>query len=170
MNLPSRIGAIARSSELITLLVVLLSACASDKTSTQPMNLDEFATQYTAAWCSHKAAVVASFFDSEGSFKINQDSPAVGRPAIRVSVQKYMTAFPDLIVKMDKLTGDSSRATYYWTLTGTNTGAGGTGSRVRISGYEEWRFGAGHHIAESEEHFDEADYQRQLKAGAGGST
>jgi hypothetical protein len=41
---------------------------------------------------------------------------------------------------------------------------------VRISGYEEWRFGADHHIAESKGHFDEADYQRQLKAGAVGST
>ena len=133
-------------------------------------HLDEFATQYTAAWCSHKAAVVASFFAPDGSLKINQGNASVGRPAITVAVQKFMTAFPDLIVKMDKLTGDSSRAAYYWTLTGTNTGPGGTGHTVRISGYEEWQFGAGHHIAESRGHFDEADYQRQLNMGAGGST
>ena len=169
MIVRSRICALARPSKLITLLLVMLTACASEKTS-DPMNLDEFATQYTAAWCSHKAAVVASFFAPEGSLEINQDSASVGRPAITVTVQKFMTAFPDLIVKLDKLTGDSNRATYYWTLTGTNTGPGGSGHTVRISGYEEWQFGAGHHIAESRGHFDEADYQRQLKMGAGGST
>jgi hypothetical protein len=27
---------------------------------------------------------------------------------------------------------------YHWTFTGTNTGAGGTGKPVRISGFEEW--------------------------------
>lgn len=30
---------------------------------------------------------------------------------------------------------------YHWTLEGTNTGPGGTGHKVRISGYEEWKFG-----------------------------
>jgi hypothetical protein len=44
------------------------------------------------------------------------------------------------------------------------------GKSVRISGYEEWRFGTDHHIAESKGHFEEAAYQRQLKAGAVGST
>ena len=54
---------------------------------------------------------------------------------------------------------------YKWTLEGTNSGPGGTGKRVRISGYEEWRMGADGKIAESLGHFDEADYQRQLERG-----
>jgi hypothetical protein len=33
---------------------------------------------------------------------------------------------------------------------------------VRITGYEQWRFGADGLIAESQGHFDAADYQRQL--------
>jgi uncharacterized protein (TIGR02246 family) len=161
-------GVIARSSKCIFFLLVMLSACASDKP--RPLTAEGFATQYTAAWCSHKAAAVAGFFTPDGSLTINQGAPSVGRTAIRVSVQKFMTAFPDLVVKMDKVTGDSSRATYYWTLIGTNSGPGGTGKKVQISGREEWQFGAGHHIAESKGHFDEADYQRQLKTGAIGST
>ena len=68
---------------------------------------------------------------------------------------------------MDKVTGDSSQATYEWTLTGTYTAPGGAGKPIRISGYEQWRFGADHHIAESKGHFDEADYRRQQNAGAG---
>jgi hypothetical protein len=59
--------------------------------------------------------------------------------------------------------------TYRWTLTGTNTEPGGTGKSVRISGYEEWRFGSDGLIAESKGHIDAAEYSRQLKAGAGGT-
>jgi hypothetical protein len=63
---------------------------------------------------------------------------------------------------MDRLVVDRGRITYHWILTGANTGPGGTGKPVRISGYEEWRFGSDGLIAESKGHFDAADYQRQL--------
>jgi SnoaL-like domain len=155
-----------RDHIILVPLLLMLTACASEETA-EPLGLDEFATQYTAAWCSHNAAVVASFFDPKGSLQINQGSPAVGRRAVRDSVQKFMTALPDLVVRLDKVTGDSSQATYEWTLTGTYTAPGGTGRPIRISGYEEWRFGADHHIVESKGHFDEADYRRQTSAGTG---
>lgn len=51
------------------------------------------------------------------------------------------------------------------TLAGANTGPGGTGKRVRISGFEEWRIGADGLIAESRGHFDSAEYLRQLERG-----
>jgi hypothetical protein len=76
-----------------------------------------------------------------------------------------MTAFPDLVVEMDRLTVNGTKTEYHWTLTGTNTGPGGTGKLVRIRGFEEWRFAPDGLIAESVGHFDAADYQRQLKAG-----
>jgi hypothetical protein len=76
-----------------------------------------------------------------------------------------MSAFPDMVVKMDRLKLDGSSIEYHWTLTGTNTGPGGTGRAVRISGYEEWRIGADGVIDESKGHFDEAEYQRQLGGG-----
>jgi hypothetical protein len=59
-----------------------------------------------------------------------------------------------------------SRAEYRWTLTGTNTGPGGTGHRVRVSGFELWRIGEDGLIAESHGHFNSAAYQRQLEGGA----
>ena len=73
-----------------------------------------------------------------------------------------MSAFPDIVVKMDRLEVDGSRVKYHWTLTGTNTGPGGTGRPVRISGFEYWRMGADGLIEESKGQFDEAEYQRQL--------
>ena len=127
-----------------------------------PAQLHEFATRYTAAWCSQNAPSVAAFFAEGGSLKINDGNPSVGRTAITAAAQGFMSDFPDLVVRMDRLGVNGERITYHWTLTGTNAGPGGTGIPVRISGYEEWRFDADGLIAESRGHFDEAEYQRQL--------
>lgn len=125
--------------------------------------LKTFATKYTAAWCSQNAANVASFFAENGSLKINNGAPSVGRKAITAAAQEFMTAFPDMIVKMDNTSVVGDHTIYRWTLIGTNTGPGGTGNSVRISGFEEWTIDRDGLIAESKGHFDEADYQRQLK-------
>lgn len=63
---------------------------------------------------------------------------------------------------MDRLEVNGSRIEYHWTLTGTNTGPGGTGRSIRISGLERWRIGSDGLIEESKGQFDEAEYQRQL--------
>jgi hypothetical protein len=125
--------------------------------------LKNFATKYTSAWCSQNAASVAAFYAENGSLKINNGVPSVGRKAITAAAQEFMTAFPDMIVKMDGTSVDSDHAIYRWTLIGTNTGPGGSGNPVRISGYEQWTIGSDGLIAESKGHFDEADYQRQVK-------
>jgi hypothetical protein len=57
--------------------------------------LNDFAARYTAAWCSQNAASVASFFGANGSLKINEGAPSVGRAAITDAAQGFMTAFPD---------------------------------------------------------------------------
>ena len=76
-----------------------------------------------------------------------------------------MTAFPDMKVHMNDLVVEPDAVTYCWTLTGTNTGSGGTGQRVRISGFEEWQIGADGLIAGSQGHFNSAEYQRQFGHG-----
>ena len=128
--------------------------------------LTDFATRYTAAWCSHNAASVAAFFGEHGSLKINDAAPAVGRDAVAKAAQGFMTAFPDLVVMMDSVGQSADGVRYNWTLTGTNTGPDGTGKSVRISGFELWRFGADGLVAESLGHFNAADYQRQLGKGS----
>jgi len=118
-----------------------------------------------AAWCSHDAASVAGFYSPGGSLTVNHDVPAIGRNAITEVAQSFMTAFPDLRVVMDKVHVQRDRAEYHWTLIGTNTGPGGTGHRVRISGVERWQIGADGLIASSQGHFDAAEYRRQLEHG-----
>jgi uncharacterized protein (TIGR02246 family) len=123
-----------------------------------------FATRYTAAWCSQDPSQVASFFAEDGSLSINAAPPSVGRAAITASARGFMSAFPDIVVHMDALESRGPSFVYRWTLSGTNTGPGGTGNRVRIIGYEEWIIGADGLISKSLGHFDEAEYRRQLEA------
>jgi predicted ester cyclase len=127
--------------------------------------LQAFAGRYTAAWCSQDAARVAAFFSPSGSLAINGGAPAVGRGAVTAAVQDFMTAFPDLELTMDDLLDQGETVIYKWTFSGANTGPGGTGKRVRFSGFEEWRIGGDGLVAESQGHFDSTAYQRQLEPG-----
>lgn len=133
-----------------------------------PMNSDDlrdFAARYTEAWCSHDPARVASFFSEDGSLKVNDGEPAVGRDAIAEVAKGFMTAFPDLEIRMNDLEVLSQQVNYHWTLIGTNNGPGGTGNAVRITGYEEWKMGVDGKIAASLGHFDDEEYRRQLQHG-----
>jgi nuclear transport factor 2 (NTF2) superfamily protein len=129
---------------------------------TADSRLHDFAVRYAAAWCSQDPARVAAFFAPAGSLKVNDAAPAVGRDAITEVARGFMTAFPDMRVLMDGVSGSGDRAVFRWTLVGTNSGAGGKGHAVRISGFEEWRFDANGLVAESLGYFDAADYQRQI--------
>jgi predicted ester cyclase len=122
-----------------------------------------FAERYAKAWCSQNPEGVAAFFAENGSLKVNNAPPAVGRAAIAKEAQAFMTTFPDMIVMMDDISPDPDGTKFHWTLTGTNTGPGGTGKRVRISGYEVWQFDNAGLIEKSQGHFDAAEYARQLK-------
>jgi len=128
--------------------------------------LNKFAKRYAKAWCSQDPEKVAAFFAEFGSISINNGPAAVGRAAIAREAQAFMTTFPDMIVTMDKVAAHGEEGTkFHWTLTGTNTGPGGTGKRVRISGYELWKIDHAGLIGESKGHFDSAEYERQLKHG-----
>jgi uncharacterized protein (TIGR02246 family) len=127
--------------------------------------LRDFAVRYTAAWCSRDAASVAACYSPSGSLTVNGRAPAVGRSAIAEVAQSFMATFPDLRLVMDDILVQGDRANYHWTLIGTNTGPGGTGHRVHISGFEIWQIGADGLIASSQGHFDITDYQRQLERG-----
>src|SRR6266702_2275551 len=124
--------------------------------------LEKFAQRYAKAWCTQNPESVAAFFAERGSISINNGPPAVGRAAIAKEAQAFMTTFPDMVVAMDDVTRDSDGTKFHWTLTGTNTGPGGTGKRVRISGYELWQLDDDGLIGQSKGHFDSAEYERQL--------
>ena len=127
--------------------------------------LSNFAQRYAKAWCSQNPENVAAFFAENGSISINNGPLAVGRTAIAKEAKAFMTTFPDMIVTFDKLELRPNATAFHWTLIGTNTGPGGTGKSIRISGYELWQIGDDGLIAQSEGHFDSAEYERQLEYG-----
>jgi uncharacterized protein (TIGR02246 family) len=122
-----------------------------------------FAKRYAEAWCSQDPESVAAFYAENGSLRVNDGPPAVGRKAIADVARGFMRDFPDMVVTMDDVSGDSEGTKFHWTLIGTNTGPGGTGRGVRISGYELWKMDNDGLIAESKGHFDGAEYERQLR-------
>jgi len=133
--------------------------------ASNPAELLGFAERYTAAWNSQAPAKMANFFSEEGSLSINGGLPAVGRDALTAVARSFMTGFPDMKLLMDGLHVQRDRAVYLWTFVGTNTGPGGSGLRVRFSGYEVWKIGVDGLIAKSNGHFDSGAYLRQLEVG-----
>jgi len=129
----------------------------------EPAELTKFAQRYAKAWCSRDPRKVAAFFAENGSISINNGPSAIGRAAIAKEAEAFMTTFPDMVVTFDKLEPREGATAFHWTLIGTNTGPGGTGNKVRISGNELWKLDPDGLIAESKGHFDSADYERQLK-------
>ena len=129
----------------------------------EPDQLREFAQRYTEAWCSQDPERVAGHYAPNGSLTINGGPPSVGRVAITEAARSFMVAFPDIKVLMDDLAVQGESAEYHWTLVGTNTGPGGTGKSVRISGFEEWTIDDDGVIAASLGDFDQAEHDRELE-------
>ena len=122
--------------------------------------IEELARGYTEAWCSHDPARVAAHYRPGGTIAINGGEPA----GIADVADAFITAFPDIEVFMDDLViRDDGIVEYRWTFTGTSAE---TGRWVRIPGFEEWTIDAGGSIAGSRGHFDQAEYDRQLREGA----
>ena len=125
----------------------------------------DFAWRYTDAWCSQDPAQVAEHYAPGGSLAINGGEPAVGRAALTEVARSFMDTFPDMEVLMDDVVVRGDGAEYHWTLVGTNSGPGGTGNRVRISGFEVWTIGDDGLIAESQGNYDQVEYDRQVEHG-----
>ena len=122
----------------------------------------DFARTYTEAWCNHDPSGVADHYTPGGTIAINGGEPT----EITEVARSFMSAFPDIQLFMDDLFFKEDTVEFHWTFTGTNAGPGGTGKWVRISGFEEWTFGDDGLVAESQGHYDQAEYDRQLEHGA----
>jgi predicted ester cyclase len=122
-------------------------------------DLTKFARLYAEAWCSKDPEKVAAFYAKNGSISVNGAPPV---PIAEVA-RGFMRDFPDMVVTFDKLENAPAGREFHWTFSGTNTGLGGKGNRVRISGYELWKIDKDGLINESKGHFDADDYERQLR-------
>jgi ketosteroid isomerase-like protein len=125
-------------------------------------DMKQFAIRYSAAWSSGDPGRVAAFHAEDGSLTINGGAPAAGRTGITEAARSFMTAYPDMVVELERLEYQDGKYRYHWKFSGTNSGPGGTGRPVKTVGYEEWTMGPDGLIASSQGHYDAADWDRQL--------
>src|SRR6266404_9844166 len=97
--------------------------------------LQKFAARYAEAWCSQDPEKVAAFYAKGASISVNGGPPT---PIADVA-RGFFLDFPDTVVTFDKLENTPTGTEFHWTFNGTNTGPGGIGNKVRISGYELWK-------------------------------
>ena len=142
----------------------LISSCESRKGQTDMEELNEFATRYATAWSNGDPVAFASFYAENGSYRINDGEPSVGREAIAATAGGFMAAFPDMLIRVVEVTQTDEHTEFHWHWTGTNSGPGGTGNAVDLKGYEQWTFGTNGLILETRGYMDDAEYQRQLHA------
>ena len=145
---------------------IAMLACSRNRMTAHQVELNDFATRYAAAWSSRNPANVAAFYSDRGSLTVNEGIPSVGRAAITATARTFMMAFPDMVVRLERVEDENGLVVFHWIWTGTNSGPGGTDRYVRIRGFEEWTMDDDGHILESKGHYDEAEYQRQLRGGS----
>ena len=144
--------------------LILLSACQAKEEHSDLKELTEFGAAYAAAWSGQDPIVFASFYAENGSFRINDGEPSIGRDAIAETARSFMASFPDMVVRLVELRHTKDHVEFHWHWTGTNTGPEGTGNAVNLTGYEHWVLNSDGLILESHGYMDDAEYQRQLNA------
>ena len=130
------------------------------------VELTDFATRYAEAWSKQDPVAFASFYAEDGALRVNDGEPSVGRDAVTETARSFMTAFPDMLVRLVELRKRDDRVEFHWHWTGTNSRPGGTGNAVDLRGYELWTLSDDGLILESLGFYDEAEYERQLYAGS----
>ena len=111
---------------------------------------------------------MAACYEETASLTINGGKPSTGRVELAATAASYMEAFPDLGVSVDQVLVAGDSAFWAWTLTGTNTGPGGSGHRVRVSGIEVMTIGNSGLVTNSIGYYDGATYERQIAHGIEG--
>jgi len=147
------------------LATALQSSSHAEENAMNNASLTAFAERYASAWSGQDPVAFASFYAENGSLRINEGDPAIGRAAVTRMAADFMAGFPDMTVRLVRLELDAGRVNFHWHWTGTNTGPGGTGNAVDLTGYETWTLDDDGLILESLGHLDEVEYERQLNAG-----
>jgi uncharacterized protein (TIGR02246 family) len=151
---------------IVALSTMLLTACQSKHDPMAIDGLTDYANRYAQAWSGGDPAAFAAFYAEDGSLVINDGQPSVGREAVEQTAREFMTAFPDMLVELVEVHRQGDQVIFSWHWTGTNSGPGGTGNRVDLTGFEQWTLDDDGLILQSRGHLDEAEYQRQLNSGS----
>jgi uncharacterized protein (TIGR02246 family) len=142
-----------------------MELASSPGTTTPSRQVWALVLRASTAWSSQDADGMAACYEETASLTINNGTPFTGRAELAATARSYMDAFPDLAVSVDHVHVAGGAVFWVWTLTGANSGPGGTGNRVRVSGIEVWTIGESGLVANSIGYYDAAAYDRQLARG-----
>ena len=127
---------------------------------------EEIARRYTAAWCARDPEAIASFHAADGAgITINDGTPWEGPAGVAEMARGFIDEVPDLVLTLDGIRTSGTYSVYLWTLEGTDSGPGGSGNPVKISGWEYWRLDEAGQVLASLGHYDAEDYARQKAGG-----
>lgn len=146
---------------LVDQVMVRLDAMNGLESTHPPLETIALATRYAAAWSSQEPERLAAFYAVDGSLRVNDGAPSVGREAVEAKAAVFMSAYPDMVVRLDGLEQQGQVTKFHWHWIGTNTGPGGNGHRIDIRGHEEWTFDEDGLIVSSLGHYDAAEFKRQ---------
>jgi steroid delta-isomerase-like uncharacterized protein len=81
------------------------------------------AARLVDAWNSHDAESVAACYAPDATYReMPLWEPLHGRPAIRNSMQMYLSALPDIHIETRRVLAEADLACEEWTVTGTHQG------------------------------------------------
>ena len=83
-----------------------------------PKQIAQMAADYTAAWNSHSAETVASYYAETGEIIINKGDPWSGRSKVAEMAASFFADVPDLALTCDDIRCSGSHSIYVWTFTG----------------------------------------------------
>ena len=125
----------------------------------------ELVLRASTAWSNQDPEGMATCYEETASLTINGGTPSTGRAELAATARSYMDAFPDLNVSVDHVFVAGDAVFWAWTITGANSGPGGTGHRVRVSGIEVWTIGSSGLVSNSIGYYDADTYDRQVAHG-----
>jgi uncharacterized protein (TIGR02246 family) len=120
----------------------------------------KMAQDYTAAWNSKSADMVASFCAEDGEIAINRADPWTGRSRVAEMAAGFYADVPDLTLTCDAIRLAGTHAVYAWTFTGHDAN---TGNLLTIRGWEQGELGGDLKEVTSRGWFDAEDYARQVE-------
>jgi uncharacterized protein (TIGR02246 family) len=94
----------------------------------------ERATEFGAAWNSHDAEKVASYFDEDGEYHASVGTELlgasyIGRDAVRKGVQAFFNRFPDGKFEDLRVSVAGDRGTFEWTFVAKDANGNVTATR-----------------------------------------
>ena len=84
----------------LAMTILLVVACEPEREQMDATHMAEFAARYATAWSSQDPEAFGAFYAENGSLTVNGGEPSVGRDAVVDTARAFMSAFPDMVVRL----------------------------------------------------------------------